>query len=104
MHSHTMTQPPKRIVFADGISADEMDCRFAYHAATVDAQENDAAVRALVQEAVVRLCALTPPSREQSLMLTALEEAMFWAGAAIARNTLGGIETGVQEPHEGEDD
>lgn len=28
----------------------------------------------------------TPASREQSLALTALEEASFWASAAIARN------------------
>ena len=28
----------------------------------------------------------TPPSREQSLALTALEEAVMWANAAIARN------------------
>ena len=26
-----------------------------------------------------------PPCREQSLAITALEEAMFWANAAIAR-------------------
>lgn len=29
---------------------------------------------------------VTPASREQSLALTKLEEAMFWANAAIARN------------------
>jgi hypothetical protein len=28
----------------------------------------------------------TPPSREQSSSLTALDEATFWANAAIARN------------------
>ena len=28
----------------------------------------------------------TPPSREQSLALTALEECVMWANAAIARN------------------
>jgi hypothetical protein len=28
----------------------------------------------------------TPPSREQSLALTAIEEAVMWANAAIARN------------------
>ncbi len=30
--------------------------------------------------------ALTPESREQSLAVTKLEEAMMWANAAIARN------------------
>lgn len=29
----------------------------------------------------------TPPSREQSLALTHLEQALFWANAAIARNS-----------------
>lgn len=28
----------------------------------------------------------TPKSREQSLAITKVEEAMFWANAAIARN------------------
>lgn len=33
-----------------------------------------------------RIRAFTPPSREQSLALTNLEQAVFWANAAIARN------------------
>jgi len=32
------------------------------------------------------ICAETPPSREQSLALTKLEEVVFWANAAIARH------------------
>lgn len=31
----------------------------------------------------------TPPGREQSLAITKLEEVMFWANAAIARNPKG---------------
>ena len=30
-----------------------------------------------------------PPSRERSLALTKIEEAMFWANASIARNQAG---------------
>ena len=29
---------------------------------------------------------ITPPSREQSLAITKLEEVVFWANASIARN------------------
>ena len=32
------------------------------------------------------ICANTPASRDQSLALTSVEEALFWASAAIARN------------------
>jgi hypothetical protein len=34
-------------------------------------------------ETVIQLC---PPGRETSLAVTKIEEAMFWANAAIARN------------------
>jgi hypothetical protein len=57
-----------------------------------------------VLEAATELCALTPSSREQSLMLTALEEAMMWGNAAISRNTTGGMDGGAQEPHAGAED
>lgn len=62
--------------------------RFAYHPA-------DAATGARHQEVRERLAELAqhfdgslPPGREKSLALTHLEEAMFWANAAIARNPV----------------
>ena len=38
------------------------------------------------QDLAELILALTPPSREQSLAFTKLEEAIMWANAAIARN------------------
>lgn len=38
------------------------------------------------KELAYMICQNTPTSREQSLALTNLEQAIFWANAAIARN------------------
>jgi hypothetical protein len=43
-------------------------------------------VREVLRAVADHLVDLTVPGREQSLMLTALEEAMFWANGSIARN------------------
>lgn len=43
-------------------------------------------VRALLNAAADALLEKCPPSRELSVALTKLEEAMFWANASIARN------------------
>lgn len=42
-------------------------------------------VRRLCFDLAVQLSALVPPGREQSLMLTKLEEAAMWANAGVAR-------------------
>lgn len=41
-------------------------------------------VRTVLLEAAADLVRLVPPGRQQSLMLTALEEAMHWANAGIS--------------------
>ena len=68
------------------LSDDEFQLRFGYHkpqdAATVDAHEK---VRSLCRELAEGICSITFTSREQSLALTAIEEAMMWANAGIAR-------------------
>jgi len=43
-------------------------------------------IRAQVRVLAHRLLTFCPPSRELSLSLTHLEEAVFWANASIARN------------------
>jgi hypothetical protein len=60
--------------------------RFTYHAPKEDQPKRYTELRAAALELAEKIEALTPASREQSLSITHLEEAIFWANAAIARN------------------
>jgi hypothetical protein len=65
---------------------DRIDHNFIYHPPHGDQAERYAVVRAEhfgLARLLLRLC---PESRELSLALTKLEESVFWANAAIARN------------------
>lgn len=68
-------------------TAEELRERFNYHRppndAVVQAHER---LRAACFGAAMTVVEQTPECREQSLALTKLEEAMFWANAAVARN------------------
>ena len=58
--------------------------RFEFHpAGPLTGRVHDEA-RSTVLAAALRLSDLVPAGRHRSLMLTALEEAMHWANAAIA--------------------
>ena len=59
---------------------------FTYHAPHGDQAQRYEEIRARFKELAVFLLSITPPSREQSLALTLLEESVFYANAAIARN------------------
>jgi hypothetical protein len=59
---------------------------FVYHAPKDDQPERYVALRSKAQELADLIVTLTPESREQSLALTKLEEAVMFANAAIARN------------------
>lgn len=69
----------------------QLEKRFQFHPA--DTEEKKVAhetVREVLLEAADQIVAVTgPPSREQSLAIAKLEEAMFWANAAIARKIAG---------------
>jgi hypothetical protein len=69
------------------LTYDQLAHRFQFHPA--DAQNTQDAhqrVRDTVLAAADEIVSVTgAPSREQSLAVTKLEEAMFWANAAIAR-------------------
>jgi hypothetical protein len=60
--------------------------RFGFHPARGNQGERYEANRELLANAASFLTHNCPPSRELSLALTKLEEVMFWANAAIARN------------------
>lgn len=63
----------------------EIDRRFAYHPPRSNTRVDEhALVRGIVRSAATELAWL-PDGREKSLAYTALEEAMFWANAAVAR-------------------
>ncbi|MFJ9128951.1 hypothetical protein ACIRJS_33100 [Streptomyces sp. NPDC102340] len=64
----------------------DIENRFAFHAATTQEKRDEhtsirQACRRLADELNERL----PEGREKALAVTKIEEAMFWANAAIAR-------------------
>jgi hypothetical protein len=63
-----------------------LENNFTYHAPKEGQPAKYEELRAKGKELAYLITNLTPHSREQSLALTNLETAIFWANAAIARN------------------
>ena len=68
------------------IRLDELEHRFTYHAPTGEARDLHHDLRIVVKRLAKELAFLLPAGREKSLAITHLEEASFWAHAAIARD------------------
>lgn len=64
----------------------ELTKRFTHHPPKDDQPARYTLVRGAGHELAKLIVATTPASREQSLALTHLEEAIMWANASIARN------------------
>ena len=64
----------------------ELDNRFIYHVPKSDQQARYEQLQFQAKQLAKLIIDLTPNSREQSLALTNLEQAIFWANASIARN------------------
>lgn len=65
----------------------EVENNFKFHAPKDEEQiKKYEQMREKLKETAKYVLENTPASREQSVALTKLEEAMFWANAAIARN------------------
>jgi len=64
---------------------DEIEIRFSYHPPKEGQPEKYVELRDAAKNLAYIFFRLTPPSRETSLAFTALEQAVFWAIAAIAR-------------------
>ena len=68
------------------VTVEDIENRFTYHAPKGDQADRYETVRAKAKELAHFINEVTPTSREQSLALTKLDEVVFWANAAIARN------------------
>lgn len=67
------------------LDGEDLKNRFSFHPPKDEAtKDKHEIVRAECFALACSLVALTPPGRNQSLMVTALEEVMFRANAAIA--------------------
>lgn len=64
----------------------QIENNFSYHSPKEGQPAKYEAIRAKAKELAVLIDEQTPKSREQSLAMTNLEQAVFWANAAIARN------------------
>lgn len=65
---------------------DNLKNRFTYHAPKEGQPQKYEAIRAKALELAELLNESCPDSREKSLAVTSLEEAVMWANASIARN------------------
>lgn len=65
---------------------DDLKKRFTYHAPKEGQPQKYEAIRAKALELAELLNESCPDSREKSLAVTSLEEAVMWANASIARN------------------
>ncbi|OMF35327.1 hypothetical protein BK133_11305 [Paenibacillus sp. FSL H8-0548] len=64
----------------------QIENNFSYHPPKEGQPAKCEAIRSLGKGMAIAVDELTPDSREKSLAITKLEEAIFWANAAIARN------------------
>ena len=68
------------------ITGDDLKRRFNYHPPDEPMRSMaHTAIREALMAVAADIITQTPASREQSLAITKLEEAMFWANAALAR-------------------
>lgn len=64
----------------------DLENRFSYHTATPRIAAIHVGIRDTLLQIATDFEQILPVCRETSLALTKLEEAMFWANAAVARN------------------
>jgi hypothetical protein len=68
------------------IGEEELAKRFTYHAPKVDQATRYELIRDRAHDLAAFMDENCPDSREKSLAITHLEDAVMWANAAIARN------------------
>ncbi len=65
---------------------EKIEKAFTYHAPQGDQPSRYVSIRDNAKELAIQMTQYAPPSRELSLALTNLEQAVMWCNAAIARN------------------
>ncbi|MEK3784661.1 Acb2/Tad1 domain-containing protein [Paenibacillus sp. FSL R5-0810] len=65
---------------------EQIENNFSYHAPKPGQPEIYQEIREKAKELAYLIDKLAPNSREKSLAMTSLEQSVFWANAAIARN------------------
>ena len=65
---------------------ERVENNFTYHSPFGDQTARYQKIRNEAKNLAIHIMTFTPPSREQSLALTHLEDAIMWANASIARN------------------
>lgn len=68
------------------MDANDLARRFTYHPPKEGQAEKYTEIRSHAHDLALRINKLVPDSREKSLAITSLEEAVMWANAGIARN------------------
>ena len=64
----------------------EIERNFSYHAPKEDQPQRYEAIRCKAKMLTAYINEYCPDSREKSLAITKIEEAVMWANASIARN------------------
>lgn len=82
---HQTTRMDEPVTFHTPDSTADIDHRFNFHPADVARSAQHSKTRAACAELAHQLDRELPAGREKALALTQLEQAMFWANAAIAR-------------------
>lgn len=78
--------PTIRTYYIDDAMRERIENNFLYHPPGGDQPARYVFLRNAFRELAFLVAQHTPQSREQSIALTALEEAGMWTNAAIARN------------------
>lgn len=81
----TESEPIKSYIL-QGADAERVANCFDYHAPNAEQAKRYTYLRAQFRALAYEILERTPKSREQSLALTHLEDAMMWSNAAIVRN------------------
>jgi hypothetical protein len=78
--------PPHFKTLEVDMTIEQINNNFTYHAPKDDQQARYESLRSVAKDLAVLINSYCKESREKSLAMTKLEEAVMWANASIARN------------------